>query len=350
MIRGAMRIEAIVRDPPLNHLPSLVQRLEQLGFDGVAIPEVKRDPFVVAAAVASASRTLRLSTAVALAFPRSPTSAAYSARSLHDLSGGRFVLGLGSQVRGHIERRFGVPWSAPVERLRDYIGAVRAVWRSWETGEPPQFDSQHYRISLMTPDFSPGPSEHAPVPIHIGAVNVNMLRLAAQTCDGVRLHPFCTSRYFSDVVLHTLKQGASSAGRSLNSLEIIGGGFIAAGASDESVAAARESIRRQIAFYASTRGYAPVLDLHGWAGLGGELRRLIAEQRWAELGSLVTDEMLDAFCVAGTYDRIGRIVRERHGGQVDTLTLNVPADESHDDQLAQLVSELRAIPARQTGA
>jgi probable F420-dependent oxidoreductase len=346
MIRGIMRIEAIVRDPPLTQLPTLVHRLERLGFDGVAIPEVRRDPFVVAAAVASASSSLRLSTAVALAFPRSPTSAAYSARSLNDLSGGRFVLGLGTQVRGHIERRFGVPWSAPVERLRDYIGAIRAVWRSWETGEPPQFDSQHYRISLMPPDFSPGPSDHASIPIHIGAVNVNMLRLAAETCDGVRLHPFCTTRYFSDVVLPTLAQGANAAGRSLETLEIVSGGFIAAGPSDESVAAARESIRRQVAFYASTRGYAPVLDQHGWADLGGELRRLIAQQRWTELGSLVTDEMLDAFCIAGTYDLVGAKVRDAHAGRVDTLTLDVPDDESHDDVFAQLVSELRAVPGR----
>jgi probable F420-dependent oxidoreductase len=346
MIRGVMRVEAIVRDPPLTHLPMLVQRLERLGFDGVAIPEVKRDPFVVAAAVASTSSSLRLSTAVALAFPRSPTSAAYSARTLHDLSGGRFVLGLGTQVRGHIERRFSVPWSAPVERLRDYIGTIRAVWRSWETGESPQFEGQHYRISLMTPDFSPGPNEHAPIPIHIGAVNVNMLRLAAETCDGVRLHPFCTPRYFSDVVLPTMEHGASQVGRSLDTLEIAGGGFITTGPDDESVRAARESVRRQIAFYASTRGYAPVLELHGWAELGGALRRLIAQQRWSELGSLVTDEMLDEFCVAGTYDLVGAKVRAVHGEQVDTVTLDVVADESHEEALAQLVGELRAIPGR----
>jgi probable F420-dependent oxidoreductase len=346
MIRRIMRVEAIVRDPPLDKIPALAQRIERLGFDGVAIPEVKRDPFVVGALLASVSNLLRLGTAVALAFPRSPTSTAYTARTLHDLSGGRFALGLGTQVRGHIERRFGMSWSAPVERLREYIGAVRAVWRSWDTGDGPSFDGQHYRISLMTPEFSPGPNPHAPIPIHIGAVNVSMLRLAGEVCDGVRLHPFCTPRYFREVVVPTLTEGAQVSGRRLADLEIVGGGFIATGSDEHEVAARREEIRKQVAFYASTRGYAPVLERHGWADLGGELRRLIAQQRWTELGSLVTDEVLDAFCISGRYDQVAASVAEAYGGQVDTLALSVPTDESNDDGLAQLVSELRAIPGR----
>ena len=341
-----MRVEAILRDPPLDQIPVLAQRLERLGFDGVAIPEVKRDPFVIAALTGSASTSLRISTAVALAFPRSPTVAAYSARTLHDLSGGRFVLGLGTQVRGHVERRFGMPWSAPVERLREYINAVRAVWRSWDEGEGPNIEGQHYRVTLMTPEFSPARNAHAPIPIQIGAVNIQMLRLAGELCDGVRLHPFCTAEYLRKVVMPSLTEGAERAGRSLSQVEIVSGGFIATGPDERTVDAAREEIRRLVAFYASTRSYAPVLELHGWADLGGQLRRLIAQQRWPELPSVVTDEVLDAFCIAGSHDRIAASVSESVGGQVDTVTLIVPQDETRDDELAQLVQDLRRIRGR----
>jgi probable F420-dependent oxidoreductase len=341
-----MRVEAIVRDPQLDQIPSLAARLERLGFDGVAIPEIKRDPFIVAALMAAASSSLRIATAVALAFPRSPTVSAYSARTLHDLSSGRFVLGLGTQVRGHVERRFGMPWSAPVERLREYVGAVHAVWRSWDKNEGPAFEGQHYRVTLMPPEFSPGPNSHAPIPVHIGAVNVHMLRLAGEVCDGVRLHPFCTPEYLRQVVLPELAKGAARVDRSLAGLEIVGGGFIASGPDEDNVTSVREEIRRQIAFYASTRGYAPVLELHGWSELGGELRRLIAQQRWAEIASLVTDDMLDAFCVSGTYAQLASGVADVYAGQVDTLALSVPPDDSHDEAFADLLRELHEIPGR----
>jgi probable F420-dependent oxidoreductase len=341
-----MRVEAIVRHPQLDQIPSLAARLERLGFDGVAIPEIKRDPFILAALIAGACGSLRIATAVALAFPRSPTVSAYSARTLHDLSSGRFVLGLGTQVRGHVERRFGIPWSAPVERLREYVGAVRAVWRSWDTNEGPAFEGQHYRVTLMTPEFSPGPNAHPPIPVHIGAVNVHMLRLAGEVCDGVRLHPFCTPEYLRQVVLPELAEGAARADRSLAGLEIVGGGFIASGPDEHSVTSVREEIRRQIAFYASTRGYAPVLELHGWSEVGGELRRLIAQQRWPEMAPLVTDDMLEAFCVSGTYARLAVLVEQTFGDLVDTLTLNVPDDESHDKAFAGLVQDLRQISGR----
>jgi probable F420-dependent oxidoreductase len=346
MIGRDMRVEAIVRDPELHQLPALAERLERLGFDGLSIPEIKRDPFVLAGQVGSASFSLRIATGVALAFPRSPTVTAYSSRTIHDLTGGRFVLGLGTQVRGHIERRFGVPWAAPVQRLREYIEVVRAVWRTWDAGDGLSVDGQHYRVSLMTPEFSPSPNAHAAIPIQIGAVNTHMLRLAGEACDGVRLHPFCTPRYLQEVALPNLASGAEISGRPLSALEIVSGGFIATGPDEQTVVTTREEIRRQIAFYASTRGYAPVLELHGWSELGGELRRLIVRQGWSEMATLITDEMLDAFAVAGAYEHVGPLVKARLGGLVDTLSLNVPADEAHDEAFASLVRELQRIPGR----
>ncbi|MFN0071986.1 MAG: TIGR03617 family F420-dependent LLM class oxidoreductase [Chloroflexota bacterium] len=339
-----MRVEAIVRDPPLGQLTPLARRIERLGFAGIAIPEIRRDPFILATLLANATTSLRLSTAVALAFPRSPTSTAYSARTVHDLSLGRFGLGLGTQVRGHIERRFGMTWSAPVERLRECIQAIRAVWHSWDTGSPPDFAGQQYRVTLMPPDFSPGANPHAPIPIHIGAVNTGMLELAGALCDGVRLHPFCTPRYLTEVVLPSISLGAERAGRTSRDVEIVAGGFIATGPDEPSVLAAREEVRRQIGFYASTRSYAPVLALHGWEDLGGQLRRLIAQQRWADLASLITDDILDSFCIAGTYGAVAPVIAETLSGLVNTLTLSIPEDDAHDDELGRLVRQLQTVP------
>jgi probable F420-dependent oxidoreductase len=338
-----MRVEAVLHDPPLAHISELARRAEQLGFDGLILPEISRDPFILAALAGEATSRIRVSTAVALAFPRSPTTTAYSARTLHDLTAGRFGLGLGTQVRGHIERRFGVPWSAPVARMREYIGAVRTVLTSWDSGDPLSFDGALYRLSLMTPTFSPGPSHLGPIPIHIGAVNPLMIQLAGEVCDGVRLHPFCTPRYVRDVILPNLLIGAARSGRPLSNLDIVSGGFIATGVDALTVSRQREAARRQIAFYASTRSYAPILAIHDWQHIGTELRRLIAKQRWEDLGALVTDEMLDACCIAAPYEAIADLVAQRLAGLVDTVTLELPRDPSADEQLAATLVQLARI-------
>lgn len=337
-----MRVEAVLRDPPLDQLTGLARRAESLGFDGLAIPELKRDPFILASIALGATSRIRVSTAVALAFPRSPTAVAYAARTLHDQSGGRFDLGLGTQVRGHIERRFSVPWSAPVARLREYIGVVRAVWQSWDTGVPPAFEGEHYRVSLMTPEFSPEPTAHGPIPIHIGAVNGQMLRLAAEACEGIRLHPFCTPRYLTEVALPNFRGAAE---RLPGNFEIVSGGFIVTGQDAETLREEREAARRHVAFYASTRGYVPVLALHGWEPLGGELRRLIAQRRWADLATLVSDEVLDEFVISGPYGTIAERVAEHLGGLVHTVTLPLPDDPTHDGALRSVIEGLQRVPS-----
>lgn len=339
-----MRVEAVLRNPPIADVPKLARLAEDIGFDGLAIPEIKLDPFVAATLAADATERLRISTAVALAFPRSPTVTAYSARSIHDLARGRFTLGLGTQVKAHIERRFGVPWGAPAARLREYVQAVRAVWQSWEQGTPLAFEGQYYRLSLMTPEFSPGPSPFGPVPIHVGAVNALNLRLAGELCDGVRLHPFCTPDYLRQVVWPNLRRGADQGG-STNRFEVSGGGFIVTGATPAEIAAGRKLARRQVGFYASTPTYAPVLDLHGWGELGGQLRRLIAAQRWDDLASLITDDVLDELCIAGEYDVIADKVADRLGGLVDWISLPMPdADPADRTRLRSALERLRAIP------
>ncbi|MDI3339438.1 MAG: TIGR03617 family F420-dependent LLM class oxidoreductase [Sphaerobacter sp.] len=339
-----MQIETVLGDAPLAALPALARHAEALGFDGIAQPELRHDPFVALALAAPATTRVQLATSVAIAFPRSPMVVAYQARDLQDLSGGRFVLGLGTQVKGHIERRFSTVWDAPGPRLREYAQALRAIWRTWQTGEPLDFQGRYYAFTLMTPEFSPGPSAYPPIPIEIAAVNPYNARLAGELCDGLRVHPMTTPAYLRDVLWPAVRQGAARAGRDLRTFRMVGGGFIATGADEAAVQAAREEARYRIAFYASTRTYLPVLEHHGWADLNPRLRRLIAEQRWDALASVIPDDVLDAFCVSGTYDTIATRVRERLEGLVDVVMVALPPDPARpDDRYLAALAALKAI-------
>uniref|UniRef100_A0A831TA42 TIGR03617 family F420-dependent LLM class oxidoreductase n=1 Tax=Thermorudis peleae TaxID=1382356 RepID=A0A831TA42_9BACT len=327
-----MRVEATLGDVPWDEIPGLAQAIEAMGFDGIAQPELKRDPFLPLALAAAVTRRVRLATAVAIAFPRSPMVVACTARGLHDLSRGRFVLGLGTQVRGHIERRFGVTWASPGPRLREYVQALRAVWATWQHGTPLSFRGRFYSLSLMTPEFDPGPSEHGLPKIHLAGVNRYNLRLAGKLADGLRVHPFSTPEYTRDVIWPNVVEGASRAGRSLDDFELVGGGFIATGATEEEIRAARERARYRIAFYGSTRSYRPVLEHHGWGHLNDVLYRLAGQGRWDELAAAVPDEVLDAFCISGTYDTIAAAVGARLEGLVDTVNFPLPADPYAPDE------------------
>jgi probable F420-dependent oxidoreductase len=346
-----MLVETSLRQVPLAELPAAAARLERLGFDGLAQPELRNDPFLTIGLLAASTERLTLATSVALAFPRSPMVVAYLARDLQELSAGRFRLGLGTQVRGHIERRYSVPWDSPGPRLRDYLQALRAIWRCWDQGEPLDYQSRFYRFSLMTPEFSPEPSRYGPIPIQIAAVNRYNLQLAGELCDGLRLHPFCTVRYLRDVVRPSLQSGAARSGRDLAHFALIGGGFVVTGGDPATVARGREEARRRVGFYGSTRVYRPVLELHGWGELGTRLGRLAAVGRWEALAGEVDDEVLEAFCVAGTYEQIGARVADRFAGLLDWLQLPLPADAlEQPDRLSGALHDLSQVPGRSAGA
>ncbi len=342
-----MRVEATLGDAPWDEIPRLARAIEAMGFDGIAQPELKRDPFLPLALAAVSTDRVRLATAVAIAFPRSPTVIAYTARNLHDLSRGRFVLGLGTQVKGHIERRFGVAWDSPGPRLREYVQAVRAVWATWQHGTPLEFRGRFYSLSLMTPEFDPGPSEYGLPKIHLAAVNPYNLRLAGEVADGLRVHPFSTPEYTREVIWPHVVRGARRAGRTLDDFELVAGGFIATGATAEEVQAARERVRYRIAFYGSTRSYRPVLEHHGWGRLNDVLHRLAGQGRWDELATAVPDEVLDAFCISGTYEEIASAVSLRLEGLVDMVTFPLPANPNAPDEryLAALEGIKRLDPA-----
>jgi probable F420-dependent oxidoreductase len=316
---------------------------EEAGFDAVMTAELGHEVFTPLALAALATARIEVTPSIAVAFPRSPTVTAMTAWDLQANSGGRFVLGLGSQVKGHNERRFGIAWGPPAPRLKDYIGALRALWRCWEKGERLDYRGEHYRLTLMTPDFSPEPTGLPMVPVAIAAVGAAMLRLAGEVCDGVRLHPLCSRRYLAEIALPQIAEGLRRGGRERAQFDLMGGGFIATGPDEQSVAAQIEKMRRRIAFYASTRTYRPVLALHGLEELGLKLHELSIRGRWEEMAGAIGDEVVRIFAVCGTYAEIVGMIEARYGGLADSIALDF-APGTPPGLQREIVADIHRIP------
>jgi probable F420-dependent oxidoreductase len=319
------------------------QAAEAAGFDAVMTVELGHDVFAPLAFAALATQRVELTPSVAVAFPRSPTVLAAQAWDLHANSRGRFVLGLGSQVKGHNERRFGIPWTAPAPRMRDYVRALRAVWRCWETGGKLDFDSPHYKLSLMTPDFSPEPTGLPMVPVTIAAVGAAMLRVAGQVADGVRLHPLCSRRYLEEVCLPQLLEGMRRSGRQRKNFDIHGGGFVCTGPDEAAVAAEMDKARRRIGFYGSTRTYLPILELHGLRDLGVKLHRMSVEGRWDAMAAEIPDDVVRIFAACGTFGELPTAIGHRFGGAADSIDLRFPPG-TPPGLAKELVADIRRIP------
>jgi probable F420-dependent oxidoreductase len=315
---------------------------EALGYDGIVAEETKDDPFIVLALAAQATSRVTLATTVAIAFPRSPTVTAMTAWTLQRLSRGRFTLGLGSQVKGHIERRFGIKWSAPGPWLREYVAAVRAVWGCWQNGTTLDFQGEHYKLNLMVPLFAPGPIEHYPIPIHLAAVNSYMCQVAGEVADGIRAHPVATPRYIADVMLPAARNGAAKAGRDLTSFALCVKPLVAT-ATDRSVLAERiRDVRARIAFYASTPAYLAAFATQGYGEVAQQLQAYSRAQRWEEMPAFVSDEMLETYAIVGTYDEIAAKLRARYAAVASHLEFAVPVTGKADrTRLHELVESLR---------
>jgi probable F420-dependent oxidoreductase len=316
---------------------------EATGFGAMWSAETRHDPFMPLVLAAEHTSHIRLGTAVAIAFPRSPMVFANIGWDLAKFSGGRFILGLGTQVKGHNERRFSTPWVPPGPRLRDMILAIRAIWDSWQNGTRLNFHSEHYTHTLMTPFFNPGPIEHPDVPIYIGGVNPYMCRMAGEVADGLLMHSLNSVTYIRTVVLPAIDQGLHKSGRSRSDFTLRGTVFPVLAETEEELELARAAVRQRIAFYASTRTYKAVLDAHGWGDLTDQLHGMASRGEWEAMGYEITDEMLDAFCVTSTPDELGVKLRERFDGLVDRLFLNLtyePAAKKLDWR--RLIRELAA--------
>ncbi len=306
---------------PLAEAARLARRAEALGFDGVWTSETQHDAFLPLVLAADHTTRLELGTSIAVAFGRSPLVTAHLAWDLAALSQGRFLLGLGTQVKGHIERRYGLAWDSPGPRLKEYIQALRAIWDCWQHGTPLNYQGQFYSHTLMTPFFNPGPIAHPRIPIHIAGVQPYMCRLAGDLCDGFQVHPFHSAKYLQEVVLPNVEAGLKSSGRSRADICLASSVFIVTGASQHEVDNAARSVKSQIGFYASTRNYRIILECHGWGQVARDLTRKSIEGDWEAMAALITDEMLDAFAIVGTPEEIPAKLRLRYTDLLDRLSV-----------------------------
>lgn len=286
---------------------------EDLGYRAVWFGETAHDPFVSVALAASATSRIEVGTGVAIAFARSPMTLAATANDLQAVSKGRFVLGLGSQIKPHVTRRFSMPWSHPAARMREFVLAVRAIWRCWHSGEPLDFRGDFYTHTLMTPFFNPGPSEYGPPQLYIAGVGDLMTQVVGEVGDGFLCHGFTTERYLREVTLPALDRGRKRAGLSLDGFQISGLPFVVTGRTEEEVAKSTAAVKDQIAFYASTPVYRPVLDLHGWGDLQADLNALTKAGRWPDMAALIDDEVLNTFAIVAEPDAVAAAVRGRFG-------------------------------------
>jgi len=314
-----MIIDASLPPTTLSHIPSIAKAAEALGFSALWSTETIHDPFLPGALIAEHTQHLNFGTAVAIAFGRSPATLAYTAWDLAQASDGRFILGLGTQVKAHIERRFGMPWpESVVNKLREQIGALHAFWNTWQTGEPLNFRGEYYKLSLMSPFFNPGPIETPHIPIYIAGVNTGLGRLAGEVADGFLVHPFHTPRYLNEVMFPAIEQGLAKSGRSRENVNISVTAFVVTSPEDS------EFVRQQIAFYASTPSYRSVMALHGWDAEAEQLSALAARGKWGEMPGLIDNEMLGTFATVVDASELTAALSERYGGVADRLALYLP--------------------------
>jgi probable F420-dependent oxidoreductase len=325
----------------LKTLPEYARKVEALGFDCLWSAETQHDPFLPLAVAATATSRIKLGTSIAVAFPRSPMVLAHISWDLAKASSGRFILGLGSQVKGHNERRFSVKWEAPAARMREVVQALRAIWDCWQNGTKLNFKGQFYRFDLMTPFFSPGPIEHPRVPVYVAGVNPTMCRVAGEVCDGLHVHPFNSPKYLRELVQPAVNEGLAKSGRGRGDFTYATSSFVVVGDTEAEQAQARQAVKQQIAFYASTRTYEPVLAVHGWQDLVPHLHRKSVEGDWKGMADLITDEMVDVYAVTGTHDDVGRKLRERYDGLLDRTAFYQPGKQPtlDDPRLPRLVKE-----------
>ncbi len=339
------KVETGFYSPKLEEVGAIAKAAEEIGYDGIHASETAHDPFLPLVLAAEHTERISLGTAVAIAFPRSPMITAMMSWDLQKYSKGRFILGLGTQVKGHNERRFSVPWTAPAPRLKEYVETLRAIWDTFQNGTKPNYSGEHYQFTLINPVFNPGPLEHPYIPIHLAAVNEGNARIAGEVADGIKLHSFNTMKYTQEVLVPSIEKGLEKSNRSRDKFEIWGGGFLATGKDWATVEKNVEQVKRMVSFYGSTRTYQGVLDHHGWTDIGEQLHQMSVNNKWDEMPKLITPEMVEAFAVVAPYDNVVEKMRERYGGTVDAIDFSDYSKDIDDqDVVRHLVRELQRDP------
>lgn len=319
-----MKLDTVLAANDLESVGAAAKYAETMGFAGLWAPETGTTPFQPMAVAALETTTIDLGTAIAVAFPRSPMITAMDSWAIQKASKGRFILGLGTQVKGHNERRFSVPFEHPGPKLREMILAIRAIWKAFQGTERLDFHGDFYRFDLMTAFFNPGPIANPEIPIYIAGVNEYMCRLAGELCEGFHVHPFHSMKYLNETVMPAIDEGLTTSGRSRSDIALVSPVFVCMGANEQEIEAAKGPIRMQIAFYGSTRTYQPVFAAHGWEETTPKLQKLMAEGKMAEMGAAITDEMLDVFAISGTYDEIPAKLESKYGGLLDRAFFYLP--------------------------
>ena len=338
-----MKIDFYLPDGHLTEVPRQAARAVDIGYDGIFTPDTSHDPFLRIAVAAPAAQGMDLGTAVAVAFARSPMTVAQTAWDLAGLTEGRLMLGLGTQIKAHIERRFSMPWGSPARRMSEYIRALRAIWGSWQNGEPLRFRGEFYSFTLMTPFFDPGPIDHPSIPVYVAGVGPRMSHLAGEMCDGYHVHPFHTVRYLREVTLPAMEEGARQGGRTLDEIKMVSTVFVVTGRDRTEMEAMRSRVRQQIAFYASTPAYRRVLDVHGW-NFGPRLTALSKRGRWEMMADVITDDVVSEVAVEAPIDELGDAVRFRYEGILDRIgfyTVGRGMTSITDEQMSRIVSATR---------
>jgi probable F420-dependent oxidoreductase len=329
----------------LNHAGQQARDLEAAGYSGAWTAETNHDPFLPLALAAEHSSELELGTSIAVAFARNPMLLANLAWDLQSYSRGRFILGLGSQIKPHITKRFSMPWSHPAPRMREMVQAIRAIWDTWLTGAPLQFRGEFYTHTLMTPFFTPDAKDLEDIglpKIFLAGVGELMTEVAGETCDGFLCHGFTTERYLREVTIPALQRGRAKAGASMDDFQIVGPSFVVTGANDEELERAAQGTRQQIAFYGSTPAYRPVLELHGWGGLQDELNALSKQGEWVQMGKLIDDEILTTFAVVGPPEEIAPELQRRYGDVIDRISFYAPY-QSDPERWRQVLADIKAV-------
>jgi probable F420-dependent oxidoreductase len=323
----------------MEEIPAAARALEDEGYDGFLTAEISSDPFLPLVLAAEHTRRIELLTSIAVAFARNPMTLANIGHDLNCYSQGRFILGLGSQIKPHITRRFSMPWSRPAARMREFILAMRAIWSSWYQGDALDFRGEFYTHTLMTPMFTPEDSSFGSPRVFLAAVGPRMTEVAGEVADGMIAHAFTTERYLREVSLPALERGLAKAGRARASFEISCPVFVVTGATEEEYRASRSAVAQQISFYASKPAYRPVLELHGWGDLQSELHRLSKIGQWQAMGDLITEDLLATFAVCGEPHRIAADLKQRYDGLVDRVTGGFPSLTR--EQRAEALEQLR---------
>lgn len=338
-----MKVDFYYPPSPPEGASDAALQAREIGYDGFFSAETQYDPFLPLVLAGTAAPELELGTAIAVAFPRSPMVTAMTAWDLARLSNGKFKLGLGTQVRGHITRRFSTEWGSPGPRLKDYILSMRAIWDTWQNATPLRYEGEFYQFSLMTPFFNPGPIRSPDVPVYIAGVGPYLSALAGELCQGFHVHPFHTTKYLDRVVLPNMRKGAESEGRSLDDVERVTTVFVMTGRSDSEVEESMAAVRQQVAFYASTPSYRPVLETSGW-DFGEKLTALSKRGKWDEMSGVIPDEALLQVGVAAQVDQLGEAIRDRYDDRVQRVGVYSVGSVIDIDPEArrQVVNDLKA--------